>query len=48
MSSGVVGATAITQYAVRFAEGLRKLAQSSDLKKNMDQWRDREQCRTNN
>ena len=34
--------------AVRFAKTSRKLAQSSDLQKNMDQWRDRRQCRTNN
>ena len=34
--------------AVRFAESLRILAQSSDLPKNMDQRRDHRQCRTNN
>ena len=33
---------------VRFVESLRKLAQSSDFQKNMDQWRDRRQYRTNN
>ena len=34
--------------AVRLAENLRKLAQSSNLHENMDQWRDRRQRRNNN
>ena len=33
---------------VRVAESLRKLTQSSDPQKNMDQLRGRRKCRTNN